>query len=80
MIQAGKYDAALQHINILKCSGLRARLEPTGENAYGSLYSITIVGLLRQDAHRLKSFAEYRTEFSTWLEHNQQKINIHAAT
>ncbi len=73
------YSTALQHVNILKCSGLRARLEPTGENAYGSLYGITIVGLLRQNVNYPKNFADYRSEFSTWLEHNQQKINIRAA-
>ena len=77
--RAFNYGTALQHINILKCSGIQARLEPKGENTYGSLYSINIVGLLKQKAHYPKSFADYRIEFARWLEHNQQEINIHAA-
>ncbi len=74
------YTVALQHISILRHSGIRARLEPSGENTYGSLYRITIVGL-RQSTKKYhpKSFAEYRTEFANWLEHNQQKMNIQAA-
>ncbi len=75
------YSVALQHINILKRSGIQARLKFSGENAYGSLYHIAIVGLLKRNTKQSynKSFSEYRAEFAAWLKQNQQKINVHAA-
>lgn len=75
------YSVAIKHARILKYSGIRVRLDAKSENAYGSLYGIVIVGLLKQKYHQSspESFSEYRNKFAVWLENNQQNMDIQAA-